>query len=252
MEESRRKGTLLFIATEIVIEPHYYNLWFRVENIGGSYKLHGTNIKKKEVIVYRNSNDFFLMNNLDNWIILDGDGNELMTSKPITSGQMVAPVDGWIFNFNSTKENHTVHDPRVRVLPCLHPPCHQTGKMCIQIISCDKCMWSSECVWSDWSGGGECSASCAGGTRTFRRRIVREALEGSECRGENTKKEVCNRDECPQPEETGHSHYYVTIILLLVMLLLFSVVAYLLKMKIITFHSCLQKPQSQNVNLFTF
>lgn len=36
------------------------------------------------------------------------------------------------------------------------------------------------------------------------------------------------------------------------MLLLFSVVAYLLKMKIITFHSCLQKPQSQNVNLFTF
>ena len=89
------------------------------------------------MIVYRNSNDFFLMNNLDNWIILDEDGNELMTSKPITSGQMIAPVDGWILNFNSTKANHTVHDPRVRVLPCLHPPCHQTGKMCIQIISCD-------------------------------------------------------------------------------------------------------------------
>ena len=103
-----------------------------------------------------------------------------------------------------------------------------------------------ECVWSEWSEG-ECSKTCGDGVQIFRRRLTNETLAGAMCGGETMKTEVCRREEC-----LAHSHYYVAIIVLLVLLLVFSTVAFLYKMKIITFPSCRRKPQSQDVNLFTF
>ena len=52
------------------------------------------------------------------------------------------------------------------------------------------------CKWNDWNVG-ECSKSCAGGTRTNTRTLRWEAQDGGTCEGNSTVNEPCNTQECP-------------------------------------------------------
>ena len=57
---------------------------------------------------------------------------------------------------------------------------------------------SVDCTWSDWDLG-ECSVTCAGGTRVDTRSIVTEAMHGGHCDPEgDVRMEICNTEACPR------------------------------------------------------
>ena len=54
------------------------------------------------------------------------------------------------------------------------------------------------CQWSEWSKVGSCSKTCGKGLQFFRRRkIVKAANGGNDCRGKEKGKEYCNTQRCP-------------------------------------------------------
>ena len=55
-----------------------------------------------------------------------------------------------------------------------------------------------DCTWNEWEFG-ECSLTCAGGTRVDTRTILSEAMHGGACDPEgDLRVEVCNTEACPR------------------------------------------------------
>ncbi|GFS05101.1 SCO-spondin-like [Elysia marginata] len=52
-------------------------------------------------------------------------------------------------------------------------------------------------VWTDWFPWGECSQTCAGGTRTRHRNCTGPLYEGRPCDGASQEEESCNTHNCP-------------------------------------------------------
>ena len=53
------------------------------------------------------------------------------------------------------------------------------------------------CIWNDWQIG-ECSKTCAGGTRTNTRTKKVQEAHGGTCIGNENVKEICNTQKCPR------------------------------------------------------
>lgn len=55
-----------------------------------------------------------------------------------------------------------------------------------------------DCTWGDWELG-ECSVTCAGGTRVDTRTKAAEEMHGGKCDPEgDLRVEVCNTEKCPR------------------------------------------------------
>jgi hypothetical protein len=54
------------------------------------------------------------------------------------------------------------------------------------------------CVWSEWSSDGECSATCGGGIEIFSKKEETKAEHGGAvCEGPGVKEEKCSQEACP-------------------------------------------------------
>ena len=62
------------------------------------------------------------------------------------------------------------------------------------------------CVWDDWQIG-ECSKTCAGGTRTNTRTKKVKEDHGGSCPGEASLQETCNTQKCPRRYPPLHTDY---------------------------------------------
>ncbi|CAE7238969.1 HMCN1, partial [Symbiodinium pilosum] len=77
------------------------------------------------------------------------------------------------------------------------------GKPCnmaegVQVEDCSTTLCPRDCRWSDWSGWGECSTTCAGGVKLRSRSIAEAAIaDGNKCEGATQDEEVCNVKACP-------------------------------------------------------
>ena len=53
-----------------------------------------------------------------------------------------------------------------------------------------------DCQWGDWKVE-NCSSSCGGGYKVFRREVIKPATGDGKCEGDATKVEDCNKQTCP-------------------------------------------------------
>ena len=54
------------------------------------------------------------------------------------------------------------------------------------------------CQWSHWWKVGSCSKKCGKGIQNYRRKkIVKSANGGNDCKGKDSGKKYCNTQKCP-------------------------------------------------------
>ena len=74
-----------------------------------------------------------------------------------------------------------------------------------------------DCTWNDWELG-ECSVTCAGGTRVDTRTVATEAMHGGFCDPEGDMRvQECNPEACP-----GKCFYRFHILVLILFFILFE------------------------------
>ena len=67
----------------------------------------------------------------------------------------------------------------------------------IIIISLLNCGSSVDCKVGDWSAWGDCSVTCAGGSKTRARDVIEDAKNGGAACSDLEETEMCNTEECP-------------------------------------------------------
>lgn len=78
---------------------------------------------------------------------------------------------------------------------CLECECTmEDGVVCKPDQACVK-----DCEWSQWTNFGECSEPCGGGEQKRYRQVVKEAVGGGDCDGEEEESKPCNTHDCPVP-----------------------------------------------------
>lgn len=72
--------------------------------------------------------------------------------------------------------------------------------------TCAETSYASDCVYTEWSAWGECSAACGGGTQTRSRQIVSPAVCGGLACDESTllEQQGCNAHDCDPECDPGY------------------------------------------------
>ncbi|CAE7454323.1 Hmcn1 [Symbiodinium sp. CCMP2456] len=72
------------------------------------------------------------------------------------------------------------------------------GGVTKQIRQCSNPCGPQDCLWSNWTDWGECSASCGGGIQSRDRHIARPKRgEAEDCTGPFNETQACNEKSCP-------------------------------------------------------
>ena len=92
----------------------------RMPKVLGNYIIERVDNKciDEAIIIYKHeTEDFYMLNTTDSWIVFSSNQDEVLLRRPVSSTSMSIPSEGWLFLAESNSGKSYMNDSSIQILP---------------------------------------------------------------------------------------------------------------------------------------